>query len=425
MLNIRELRFHAGNFWKNTKLFLRWGLISLLVGIFVGGMSTLLAFFLKHGTAFRTEHPQLIFLLPLAGVVIVFLYKTANYEDKGTDTILSTVHSEQNIPARVAPLIFVSTVLTHLFGGSAGRIGASLQLGGCMGQKLGRLLRLDENDQKVMVMCGMSAAFSAIFGTPMAAAIFSMEVISVGIMHYAALVPCVLSALVASQFAASLGIGPDTFQLIDVPPIQFIPGIKVVILAFLCACVSVLFCVVLHSVKDIYAKYIKNTYVRIIFSSILIILLTVILQTDDYMGTGVDIITKAVEGDVEPFAFLLKIIFTALTLKSGFKGGEIGPTLFIGATFGCLFGQVADISPSLCAALGMMALFCGVTNCPISAVLFSFELFGYEGVPYFLLAISVSYLMSAYYGLYDDQIIVYSKYKTEYINRKAGKSVEL
>ena len=406
-------------------LFLRWGLISLLIGVTVGGVSTLLAFFLKHGTTFRKEYPQLIFFLPLAGVVIVFLYKFAKYEDKGTDTILSTVHTEQPIPVRVAPLIFVATVLTHLFGGSAGRIGASLQLGGCLGQKWGRLLHLDKKDQRIMVMCGMSAAFSAIFGTPIAASIFALEVISVGIMHYAALVPCVLSALVASQFAATLGIGPDTFQLVDVPPVLFIPGIKVVVLAFLCACVSVLYCVVLHSVKDIYGKYIKNTYIRIIFSSGLIILLTVILQTDDYMGTGVDIITKAVEGEVDPFAFLLKIILTALTLKAGFKGGEIGPALFIGATFGCLFGHVAGISPSLCAALGMMSLFCGVTNCPISAVLFSFELFGYEGVPYFLLAISISYLMSGYYGLYDDQIIVYSKYKTEYINRKAGKSVQL
>ena len=137
------------------------------------------------------------------------------------------------------------------------------------------------------------------------------------------------------------------------------------------------------------------------------------------MGAGVPVIERAIGGEVEPLAFALKILFTALTLEAGFKGGEIVPSFFVGATFGCLFGQLLGVSPSLCAAVGMMSVFCGVTNCPITSALISFELFGYEAVPYFLLGISVSYLMSGYYGLYHDQTIVYSKYKTEYINRKA------
>lgn len=267
-------------------------------------------------------------------------------------------------------------------------------------------------------MCGMSAAFSAIFGTPIAASVFSMEVASVGVMYYAALVPCVFSSLTASLFAVSMGIGPDVFALVQIPEFQILPACKVIGLGLCCAVVSALFCISLHSAGGFYKKYLKNPYIRILVSSAIIILLTILLQTSDYMGAGVPVIERAMEGTVSPPAFLLKILFTALTLAAGFKGGEIVPSFFIGATFGCLFGQLCGISPSLCAAVGMMAVFCGVTNCPITSLLISFELFGYQAVPYFLIGVSVSYLMSGYYSLYHDQKIIYSKYKTEYINRQ-------
>lgn len=333
--------------------------------------------------------------------------------------VLSSIHAEAEVPFRMAPLIFISTIITHLFGGSAGREGAALQLGGSIGQQLGKLFRFDEKDQRVVVMCGMSAAFSAIFGTPIAASIFSMEVVSVGVMYYAALVPCVFSSLVASKFATHMGIGPNVFKIRHMPLFEVVPSLKIIGLALCCAALSVVFCMALHSLGDFYRNKLKNPYIRIIVSSLVIILLTIILQTDDYMGAGVPVIQRAIQGKVEPLAFVWKIVFTALTLEAGFKGGEIVPSFFVGATFGCLFGHILGISPSLCAAVGMMSVFCGVTNCPVTSMLIAFELFGYHGVPFFLLGISVSYLMSGYYGLYHDQTIVYSKYKTEYINRKA------
>ena len=333
--------------------------------------------------------------------------------------VLSSIHAEAEVPFRMAPLIFISTIITHLFGGSAGREGAALQLGGSIGQQLGKLFRFDEKDQRIVVMCGMSAAFSAIFGTPIAASIFSMEVVSVGVMYYAALVPCVFSSLVASKFATHMGIGPNVFKIRHMPMFQVVPSLKIIGLALCCAALSVVFCMALHSLGDFYRKRLKNPYIRIVVSSLVIILLTILLQTDDYMGAGVPVIQRAIRGQVDPLAFVWKIVFTALTLEAGFKGGEIVPSFFVGATFGCLFGQLLGISPSLCAAVGMMSVFCGVTNCPITSMLIAFELFGYHGVPFLLLGISVSYLMSGYYGLYHDQTIVYSKYKTEYINRKA------
>lgn len=420
MRRLKIIRFYIGRIIRNLGVFFRWGIFSTFVGLFVGAFSTLFAFCLGQVTDFREAHPQMILFLPLAGVVIVFLYRVFHYKnDKGTNLVLSTIHAETKLPFRMAPLIFMSTIITHLFGGSAGREGAALQLGGSIGQQLGKVFRFDEKDQRIVVMCGMSAAFAAIFGTPIAAAIFSMEVVSVGVMYYAALVPCVFSALVASKFAVHMGIGPDVFQLVDIPAFQLVPSLKVIGLALCCAALSVLFCMALHSLGDVYRKHLKNPYIRILFSSAVIILLTILLKTDDYMGAGVPVIERAIGGEVEPLAFALKILFTALTLEAGFKGGEIVPSFFVGATFGCLFGQFLGVSPSLCAAVGMMSVFCGVTNCPITSALISFELFGYEAVPYFLIGISVSYLMSGYYGLYHDQTIVYSKYKTEYINRKA------
>ena len=405
---------------RNLAVFIRWGIFSAFVGLFVGAFSTLFAFCLRQVTSFRTGNPWLILCLPLAGVVIVFLYGVFRYKnDKGTNMVLSSIHAEAEVPFRMAPLIFISTIITHLFGGSAGREGAALQLGGSIGQQLGKLFRFDEKDQRVVVMCGMSAAFSAIFGTPIAASIFSMEVVSVGVMYYAALVPCVFSSLVASKFATHMGIGPNVFKIRQMPLFEVVPSLKIIGLALCCAALSVVFCMALHSLGDFYRNKLKNPYIRIIVSSLVIILLTIILQTDDYMGAGVPVIQRAIQGNVEPLAFVWKIVFTALTLEAGFKGGEIVPSFFVGATFGCLFGHILGISPSLCAAVGMMSVFCGVTNCPVTSMLIAFELFGYHGVPFFLLGISVSYLMSGYYGLYHDQTIVYSKYKTEYINRKA------
>lgn len=419
MKQVAMVKFFARRIYHNLRVFIKWGVFSTITGLVVGGFSTLFAECLKMVTAFRITNPWMILLLPLAGVVIVFLYQLFQYKnDKGTNMVLSTIHAETELPFKMAPLIFISTIITHLFGGSAGREGAALQLGGSIGNQLGRWFRFNDKDRRIVVMCGMSAAFSAIFGTPIASVVFAMEVVSVGVMYYAALVPCVFASLVATKVARHMGIGPDTFVIKHVPDFLFVPSVKVILLALCCAALSVIFCIALHSLGDFYRAKLKNPYVRIVVSSFVIILLTVLLHTKDYMGAGIPVIERAICGEVVPLAFLWKIIFTALTLEAGFKGGEIVPSFFVGATFGCLFGQIAGLSPSLCAALGMVSVFCGVTNCPISSLLISFELFGYKAIPYFMIAISVSYLMSGYYGLYHDQTIVYSKYKTEFINRK-------
>lgn len=402
--------------WKDT---LKWVLFSILSGIAIGLVGTAFYFCMDLVTEIRFEHPWLICLLPAAGLLITGAYQLLKDEnDSGTNLILSAIHSGDNIPLRMAPLIFFSTLITHLFGGSAGREGAALQLGGSIGSGIGTLFRFSDKEQKVLIMCGMSAAFSAVFGTPLAAAIFAMEVVSVGIMHYSALLPCVISSLIAHQIAVAFGATAESFAISNIPSVTIVPALEIALLAVLCALASILFCILLHQTGHLFQKLFTNKYLRIVIGGLIIIALTALVGNQNYNGTGMNVIQQCFQGSTPPLAFLLKMVFTAITLAVGYKGGEIVPSFFIGATLGCFFGTVAGISPSLCAAVGMGAVFCGVTNCPITSLLICFELFGFEGMPYYLLAIAISYVVSGYYGLYQSQKIVYSKYKNAYINRK-------
>ena len=366
---------------------IKWIVFSIVSGVVVGLVGTAFYFAMDWVTATRLAHPWLVLGLPFGGMAIVGLYKLLHDEkDTGTNLVLSAISAGESVPLRMAPLIFATTLLTHLFGGSAGREGAALQLGGSLGNTLGRLFRFDEKDQHVMIMCGMSAAFSALFGTPMAAAIFSMEVVTVGIMHYSALVPCVVSSLVAHAIAISFGAAAELFPIGEIPAFTLQSAAILTLLSAMCAIVSILFCIMLHRSEWLYRKLFKNAYLRAAAGGVVIIILTMLVA--------------------------------ALTLGAGYKGGEIVPSFFIGASFGCLFGNIIGFSPAMCAAVGMTSVFCGVTNCPITSLLISFELFGYDGMPYFLLAVAFSYMLSGYTGLYRSQKIVYSKFKTNYINKQ-------
>ena len=398
----------------------KWILFSILAGLVIGGVGTLFHFGMTVVTLVRDKNPWLIWLLPVGGILIVGAYKLLKDEDDaGTNLVLSAIQSGEKLSLKMAPLIFISTLITHLFGGSAGREGAALQLGGSIGSGLAKLFRFREEDRRMIIMCGMSAAFSALFGTPLAAAVFSMEIVSVGIMHYAALVPCVLAALTAHGVAAYFGIAPEAFPVKSLPAFTLTSAVWVSVLAILCAVISIIFCIMLHQSEHLYKKLFKNAYVRIIAGGLLVALLTFLVGDQTYNGAGIDVIGACMKGRVIPEAFFLKMLFTALTIGAGYKGGEIVPAFFVGASFGCLFGTLAGVSPALCAAVGMISVFCGVTNCPITSLLISFELFGFEGMPYYLLATAFSYMLSGYYGLYHSQQIIYSKYRDNYINKKA------
>ncbi len=396
-----------------------WTAGSILIGLAVGLFATAFGISMRYMINTRETHPWLIYLLPFGAIVITFIYKKVlKTKDSGTNTVIAAIQSDEKLPARLAPLIFVATCITHLLGGSAGREGAALQMGGAIGNGLGRVFRLNPTDKKTMIMCGMSAAFSALFGTPMAAAIFSMEVISVGIMHYAALVPCVIASLVARAVATHFGLGAEEYVIGELPKFGVKTAILICIFAVLCGLVSMLFCTVLHTYEDFLGDKLKNPYIKGFVGGCSVLLLTLIVGSQDFNSTGSAIIASCFTGAAIGLEyFLLKIVFTTLTLSCGYKGGEIVPTLFIGATFGAAMGPIIGMPTALMAAVGMGALFCGVTNCPISSLLICFELFGYKPMPYFLLAVAFSYWVSGYTGLYKSQKIVYSKYRSNYIDK--------
>ena len=360
------------------KMSVKWVVFSIISGIVVGTTGTLIYFSMSFVTKLRGHYPWILYFLPIGGLFIVGAYRFMHDEnDTGTNLVLSAIHSGDHLPLKMAPLIFISTLITHLCGGSAGREGAALQLGGSIGNGIGRLFHFDEKDKHIMIMCGMSAAFSALFGTPMAAAIFSMEVVSVGIMHYSALVPCVVAALIAHGIAINAGASAETFIIEEIPSFRVETAVIISVLAIICAVVSIVFCVMLHQSEYFYKKIFKNPYIRIAAGGCFIIILTLLVGDQSYNGTGINVIERCFDGTVRPEAFFMKMLFTALTLGAGFKGGEIVPSFFTGAAFGCLFGNLIGFSSTLCSAVGMTAVFYGVTNCPITSLLISFELFGY------------------------------------------------
>lgn len=399
--------------------FVKWIIIAAVVGAFVGIVGVFFHICVEKATEIRVEMPWLIWLLPIGGTAIVFLYKKTGMEkDRGTNLILDAVRSNEPLNIKTAPLIFVSTVITHLFGGSSGREGAALQIGGSIASYVGTHIKLDEKDQRIITMCGMAAGFSALFGTPVAAVVFAMEVVSVGVMYYSAIVPCIIASAVGAYIASLFDIAPTSFSVIgSIPTIELLTIFKVIVLAVLCAAVSMLFCLTLKKTHKLYDK-IPNKTVAAIVGGLAVAILTFIIGTTDYNGAGMDVIGRAVAGEAEYEAFILKIIFTALTLGAGFKGGEIVPTLFVGATFGNVAGKLLGLGGSFGAGLGMAALFCGVTNCPLTSLILSIELFGTEGLIYYAVACAVSYKLSGYYGLYSAQKIVYSKHRPEFIDKK-------
>ncbi len=410
---------------KKLLLFTKWVVLSGIIGIVVGLVGTAFSYGMETVTHLRQTYRLLGLGLPFAGLLILLLYHIAHRDnDHGTNSVLAAVRSEETLPVVLAPLIFISTLLTHLFGGSAGREGAALQMGGSIGSGFGKLFRLSETDMHVAVMCGMSACFSALFGTPLAAAIFSIEVVSVGVMYYSALVPCVFASLIAVEIARFLGVSGEAMAISLIPEFTLTNTWKVVLISILCAAVSICFCLVLHTVSGQSKKWIPNRYFRIFAVGVVIVVIHFLLGTDDYMGAGMHIIEKCMHGEARPEAFLIKMILTALTLGVGFKGGEIVPSFFIGATFGCTMGQLLGVSPSLCGAVGMIAVFCGVTNSPITSLLIALELFGMEALPFFMIGVAISYMLSGYYSLYDAQKILYSKYKAEFRESKWKKTGE-
>jgi len=395
-------------------VFLKWVALSLIIGSCGGVLGGVFHKSIDTVTELRLYNPWLLYLLPVGGVVIAALYRLVKkYGNIDTNRVLESTNSDKNIPLIMVPLIFISTVITHLFGGSAGREGAALQLGGGMAYGMGRLMRLNGPDMHTAVLSGMSAVFAALFGTPLTAAFFSLEVVNVGIMHYSALVPCVISAVCGYVVSAAMGTAPVRFE-VAAPQMTVAVTASTLMLAAMCAVLSIVFCVCVEKCTHFLQKFIPNSFVRIFAGGTAVVILALVMGTTDYNGAGMDVIQRAMSGNALSTAFAAKLVFTAITVGSGYKGGEIVPAFFIGSTFGCMMAPALGLDPGFAASVGFVAMFCGSVNCPVASVLLAAEVFGTNGLLLMAQAVAVSYMLSGSFGLYSGQKLIFSKLTEKY-----------
>ncbi len=392
--------------------FVEWLVAASAIGAVCGVVGGLFAMAVHWATELRGQKPWLLYLLPVGGLAIAGLYRLLRLPlGIGTDEIITTVRTQQKVPILMAPAIFLSTTLTHLLGGSAGREGAALQLGGSIGAALGDLLKPDlrKDVRRICELCGMAALFSALFGTPVTAALFVVEMVEVGKFNTREVLPCMVSAVAAALVAQAIGAPAELFPLAaGLAPVTALTALQAAALGVVFALAAILFCTVMHQSGHWYRKLLPNAFLRVLVGGGLIIGLTLIAGDQRYNGGGAHTIVEALSGQARPWDFALKLLFTAVTLGAGYKGGEIVPSFFVGATLGCAVAPLLGFPAALGAGLGMVGVFCGVTNAPLAALMLSVELFGGEYLPLFGISAAVAFMLSGHFSLYHSQVFVQS-----------------
>ena len=393
--------------------FIKWGLFGLLMGAWGGLLGAGFHHLLHFVTHLRQEHTWLIFLLPVAGLLSVGIYTIFRQRsNRGTNEIIDAILSGGEVSAYVSPTIVLASTVTHLFGGSAGREGAALQIGASNATLISRGLRLEARDRRVFIMSGMSAVFAGLFGTPLTATLFCMEFVSVGTLFSPALLPCYISAFTASKVSGLLGVHAEGILLETATAVTIGNVWRFLILAVLVSLVGVLMCWLFHKAEHLAQHHVKNPWIRIVIGGCLIMGLTLLVGDQRYNGAGMDMALGAVEGHADWFDFILKMLFTAITLAAGFKGGEIVPTFCIGATFGCVVGGLLGLDPGICGALGLIGLFCCATNSPFASIVLSIEMFGGANLHLFALVCVICFVLSGQGGLYSSQMHIFDKITT-------------
>jgi H+/Cl- antiporter ClcA len=391
---------------------IKWILIGGGVGILAGTASAFFLEGLDYVTDLRNLHPWLLFGLPLGGAFVSYLYfKLGKNSSKGNNLILEQIHEgKETIPLRMAPLVLFGTLVTHLFGGSAGREGTAVQMGGSLAEAFGRILKVSAKDRKILLICGISGGFGSIFGTPLAGTVFGLEVLAIGLISHEALIPAFVASMVGDLVTTSFwGVHHIHYDMGLVPVFSLGVVLKVVLASVLFGLTSLVFSELTHFLKKMYAKIFKNPVLKSACGGLIVIGLVYVLGTRDYLGLSIPLIQQSFDGDVPSLAFLWKLLFTSLTLAAGFQGGEVTPLFGIGATLGHTLAEVFGLYAPFLAALGFIAVFCGATSTPIACFIMGIELFGASGAEYLFIACVVSYLASGHTGIYTSQKIGVSK----------------
>lgn len=392
--------------------FLKWIMLGSVVGLLTGTASAIFLISLDAVTHWRSAQPWLLWLLPIGGALVSYAYmKWGKSSAQGNNLILEQIQNgNERIPLRMAPLVLFGTLTTHLLGGSAGREGTAVQMGGSLADWFSRLIRLDVQDRRILLMCGISGGFGSVFGTPLAGTMFGLEVAVLGLISYRALIPCFAASFVGHLVTTGLwGVQHHIYDMGQIPALSGIVLLKIVFASILFGWTSLLFSELTHYLKRGFTRLFANPVLKSAVGGCLIIAMVYLTGTRDYLGLGLPLIADSFGEGVSPFAFLGKLLFTSVTLGSGFQGGEVTPLFAIGASLGhTLSGWLHLYGPFL-AALGFIAVFCGAANTPIACFIMGIELFGSEGAVYLFIACLVSYVFSGHSGIYSSQQIGASK----------------
>ncbi len=390
---------------KNISIYV---LLAIVVGIIVGAIDALFGRVLLFITDFRTEHYKMLLpFLPIAGLLIIYMYNKCSKESlKGMSLVLETTQEKrEGIPKALIPLVMIGTWITHLFGGSAGREGVAVQIGATLSHNISKKLNLPNNG-KVMAIVGMSAGFGGLFQTPLAALFFAIEVITVGVLEYEALLPAFVGAYVASTTSHLLGLEKFFVNINDTIPIDEKAVVKIIILGIAFGLAGKAFSYSLSKLKVFMGNKFKNPYVRIGVVSIPLAVLLFIVLGGRYCGLGTNIINNCFnDGTVYSYDFILKIAFTVITLSIGFQGGEVTPLFAIGASLGYVLGGAMGLNPVVTASLGYAAVFGSATNTLIAPMLIGLEVFGSQNMTMFVVVCIIAYVLNGNKSIYSAQEI--------------------
>lgn len=396
-------------FWKYPAFpyILKWVLISLLTGVCIGSASAGFLISLDWATGFRESHLWLIALLPVGGFLIGLLYYYFGREAEGGNNLLiDTIHEpDRVIPFRMAPLVYIGTIATHFFGGSAGREGTALQMAGAIAGQFSKPLRLSAGDRKVLIISAIAGGFGSVFGTPLAGAIFGLEFFLIGRIRYNAILPALMTAVIADQVTKLWGAHHTHYSIPVIPDISFLNMIYAVMAGIIFGVCAAIFSKVIHRVSRVFKTKIAYPPLRPVAGGIIVAAGVWALGTTQYIGLGIPTIVSSFEQSLPAYDFALKMIFTIITLSAGFKGGEVTPLFFIGATLGNALAYFIPLPVGLLAGMGFVAVFAGATNTPIACTLMAMELFGSECGVYVAVACVVSYLLSGHTSIYGKQVI--------------------
>jgi len=401
------------NLKKTFLLTLKWIFICALIGVFSGSASAFFLVSLEWAAQIRNHHLWIVWLLPIGGLIIgLGYYYWGNEVVKGNNLLLEEYENPQKIiPLKMAPLVFLGTIITHLFGGSAGREGTAVQMGGAIADQFTGVFKLNNSDRKTLIILGISAGFASVFGTPLAGALFALEVLYFSKIDFKSIALSFLAAYVAYFTVEFWQVKHTHYPIPVVPEITSKVLLWVILASVLFGIASMLFSRTTHFWGNLFSKTIKHPPLRPLVGGIILALAFYIIDTTKYMGLGIPTIVDSFSTPNASYDFLLKILFTGFTLGAGFKGGEVTPLFFVGATLGSALSVYVPLPIALLAGMGFVAVFSGATHTPIACTIMGIELFGLESGFFIGIACLVAYFSSGSVGIYHSQIVKGAKYK--------------